>query len=253
MIDYNCPHLYSPWLVTYLAYADVLSPSNLIILILLCLSILIGIIITFSPRRLSKQSKTAKPRSWLYQLIRLATFSVLIYLSITLLPTAFAVRQGLVASIPEDPGTPADTIVILGRGGELQATRVEVANELWLAKRAPTIFVSGVADTPGIIALLKAKGIPIDVLQGENCSASTEQNALFTANILQPKGIKKIILITDPPHMLRSIFTYRSYGFEVIPHTSPIPQLTDKRKEKLWAREYSGLFFYSLLGWFLPK
>ncbi len=253
MIDYNCPHLFSPWLVTYLAYTDVLSPSNLIILLLLCLSVLIGIFVTFSPRRLSKQSKTTKPRSWLYQLIRLATFSVLIYLSITLLPTAFAVREGLVADLPEDPGTPADTIVILGRGGTFQPARVEIATELWVAKRAPTIFVSGVADTPEIVSALKAKGIPVDVLQGENCSASTEQNALFTANILQPKGIKKIILITDPPHMLRSIFTFRSYGFEVIPHTSPLPQLTTKQKEKLWMREYSGLFFYSLLGWFLPR
>lgn len=249
----TCSQLYSPWLVTYLAYASLLSPSSLIVISLICLSILVGIFVTFSPRRLSKKSKTHKPRSWLYQLIRLATFSVLIYLTVTLLPTAFAVRQGLVASIPEDPGTSADAIVILGRGTPYQTTRVEVATELWLAKRAPTIFVSGITDAPEIVTLLKAKGIPIDVIQGENCSASTEQNALFTANLLQPKGIKNIILVTDPPHMLRSIFTFRSFSFQVIPYTSPLPPLTAKEKEKLWHREYGGLFLYSLLAWFLPQ
>ncbi len=252
MIFDTCSQLFSPWLVTYLAYASFLSPTMVTVLSLISLSILTGTLITFSPRRLSKQLKI-KPRSWLYQIIRLATFLALTYLAITILPAAFAVRQGLVASIPEDPGTSADAIVILGRGTQYQTTRVDVTTELWQAKRAPKIFVSGITDAPEIVALLKAKGIPTDVLEGENCSASTKQNGLFTANLLQPKGIKKIILVTDPPHMLRSIFIFRSYGFQVIPHTSPLPQLTVKENEKLLNREYKGLFFYSLLGWYLPQ
>ena len=77
---------------------------------------------------------------------------------------------------------------------------------------------------------------------------------LFTARLLQPQGRKQILLVTDPPHMLRSLLTFRSLGFTVIPHPSPLPQtLSPQEKDALMLREYSALFFYSLLGWFLPQ
>ncbi len=74
-----------------------------------------------------------------------------------------------------------------------------------------------------MMPLLEKKGIPKQVLDGENCSMTTPENAIFSAAILQSRGIQRILLITDPLHMWRSVLEYRDEGFTVIPHTSPMP------------------------------
>ncbi len=71
--------------------------------------------------------------------------------------------------------------------------------------------------------------------------------------MLQPQGIKKIILVTDPPHMLRSLLTFRNVGFEVIPHKSKVPHLTQTRKAMMMFYEYMGLVKYGLKGEFVPQ
>lgn len=254
----ECDRHTSPGLVSLLANAGLLTPPALMaILLTLLLLVLIGLawsIKSLRRKHPSRQSRTIRPLSWKYQVTRLGTVLVLIYLIVTLVPVLVAVRKGLVASIPEDPGTHVDAIVVLGRGVPLRPSRVEVAAELWKADRAPTIFASGKEDAPSMIEHLQAKGIPAQALAYENCSDSTEENALFTATLLKPQRVQQILLVTDPPHMLRSLLTFRSLGFTVIPHPSPLPpQLSIKEKDSLMLREYSGLFFYSLLGWFLPQ
>ena len=142
----------------------------------------------------------------------------------------------------------------MGRGNLLRNRRVEIAAQLWQAKRAPLIFASGMSDAPQVIELLKAKGIPRQKLSGESCSQSTEENALFTAAVLHPQGIQQILLITDPPHMLRSILTFHSLGFTVIPHTSPLPpNLSSAQKTFLVFREYLGMVSYAFLGRFQQR
>lgn len=141
----------------------------------------------------------------------------------TLLLLLSLADKGLVMFIPPDPGTQTEAIVVLGRGKEFGIARVDVAAKLWRAKRAPMIFVSGMGDTPKMLAELEEKGISQRVLDGENCSMTTPENAIFSAAILQSQDIKRILLVTDPPHMLRSIFEFRQEGFTVIPHTSPLP------------------------------
>jgi uncharacterized SAM-binding protein YcdF (DUF218 family) len=98
-----------------------------------------------------------------------------------------------------------------------------VAAELWKAKRAPVIFISGMGDTPRMLPLLEAKGIPKRALDGESCSMTTPENAIFSAAILQAQGIKRILLVSDGPHMWRSLLEFRDEGFTVIPRTSPMP------------------------------
>lgn len=132
-------------------------------------------------------------------------------------------EQGFTLFLPTDTGAEAEAIVVLGRGIELGIPRVEVAVELWEAKRAPLVFVSGAGDTPRILPLLAARGIPASALDGEACSLSTPENALFSTAILQTQGIRRIVLVTDTPHLWRSFLDFRAQGFEVIPHASPIP------------------------------
>ena len=78
--------------------------------------------------------------------------------------------KGLVVFLPTDSGAAADAVVVLGRGWPLMHDRVNITAELWRARRAPRIFASGKDDAPNLIQLLEEKGIPKQVLDGENCS-----------------------------------------------------------------------------------
>jgi uncharacterized SAM-binding protein YcdF (DUF218 family) len=160
----------------------------------------------------------------------------------------------LVGLIPSDSGQPADAIVVLGRGTDLRPQRIQVAAELWQAQRAPLVFASGWGDAEPMVAMLAKQGLPPQAIDGEPCSRTTEENALFTAAQLQPQGVRQILLVTDPPHMLRSYLTFRSLGFEVLPHLSPLPdRLHGSRKAFLLVREYFGLASYGVLGRFMPR
>ena len=145
-------------------------------------------------------------------------------------PLETLANAALVRGLPRDSGTTADAIVILGRGDNLRATRINVAAELWRQGRAPQIFASGRGDGRQMVKKLKKVGIPVETLDDENCSQTTAENADFTAALLQPRGIESIILVTDPPHMLRSLLTFRSAGFRVTPHPSPLPPLPQRGK-----------------------
>lgn len=124
---------------------------------------------------------------------------VLIYGLAIAPPTVNLAEKVLVSILPKDSGASADAIVILGRGSVFSPSRVELAAELWQANRAPLIFTSGMSDAPAMLKMLKEQGIPDTALDGEGCSQTTRENALFTVEALQPRGVKRILLITDSP------------------------------------------------------
>ena len=229
----------SQWLVIKSMLAKILMTPSLVILFFSILILLPWII----PRLRSKRL--------------LSTFSAIllaIYFSANLPFTIAIANKGLVAFIPPDTGKNVDAIVVLGRGEKFRQSRVKVAARLWEIGRAPFIFASGNGDGEQIVQQLKEEGIPNKALAEEHCSQTTKENALFTASILQKQGIKQILLVTDPPHMLRSLLTFESVGFEVIPHSSPVPSaLVQSRKAMLVFYEYMGLVSYSLHGHFLPS
>jgi uncharacterized SAM-binding protein YcdF (DUF218 family) len=156
-----------------------------------------------------------------------------------LLMLSVIAEPGLMLGIPSDPGTKADAIVILGRGETIDGDRVAIAKKLWQQGRAPVIYISGVYDGPRIQRLLQATGIPKQAIDGDNCSMTTPENALFTAAILQARQVRKIILVTDPPHSWRSRIEYQQNGFEVISHPSHLPpSFIGPDRFLLIAREY---------------
>ncbi|NJL81820.1 MAG: YdcF family protein [Chloroflexaceae bacterium] len=176
------------------------------------------------------------------------------YAIILLPPTAQLAEWGLTTWLPADLGQPADAIVVLGRGRELNQNRARDALQLWQAGRAPLIFASGIGDAPILYRDLLQRGVPSNSLQLEACSQTTEENARFTAYLLQPQGIYRIILVSDPPHLLRSLLTFQSFGFRVIPHRSRVPEdITPRRRSLLLVREYAGLVAYALRGRYFPR
>ncbi|NJO74962.1 MAG: YdcF family protein [Leptolyngbyaceae cyanobacterium RM1_406_9] len=125
-------------------------------------------------------------------------------------PSVNLAEKALVSLLPKDSGVRADAIVVLGRGSVFNLSRVELATQLWQTDRAPLIFTSGMGDSPVMLKMLEEQGIPEAVLDGEGCSQTTQENALFTVEALQPKGVKRILLITDSPHMLRSSSPFKA-------------------------------------------
>lgn len=183
-----------------------------------------------------------------------AAILLALYVALTAPPTVMAGNYLLTHFVPFDAGGKADAIVILGRGWEFRQERVEVAAKLWQEQRAGMVFASGRGDAPPLMQMLVERGIPPQVVDGEPCSRTTEENAQLTAALLKPRGVKRILLVTDPPHLLRSFLTFQSLGFEVIPHPSPLPaDLSFPHKAFLVAREYLGIVSYSVRGRFSPR
>nr|WP_278003661.1 YdcF family protein [Nodosilinea sp. TSF1-S3] len=195
-----------------------------------------------------------RPRRWKRRISLAGVLLVLLY-SLGLSPLGTQLGgKGLALLIPQDSGQPADAIVVLGRGRDFRPSRVQVAAELWRQQRAPLIFASGRGDATEIGQMLEAVGVPTAAIDGEPCSGTTNENALFTAALLQPQGIRRLILVTDPPHMARSLLTFRSLGFEVNPHPSPVPNgLGDRSQRFLVLREWAGLIGYGMMGRYFAR
>jgi uncharacterized SAM-binding protein YcdF (DUF218 family) len=156
---------------------------------------------------------------------------------------------GLTVWLPADMGEATDAVVVLGRGEAFRDLRTGVAHELWQARRAPKIFASGMMDARLIVQSLKALEVPAQNLSGEECSRSTQENALFTATLLQPDGVRHILLVTDAPHMLRSVLIFRRNGFRVTPHAVSLPaQFSPIEQQRSLLREYLALVRYIFAG-----
>lgn len=53
---------------------------------------------------------------------------------------------------------------------------------------------------------------------------------------------------------MRSFLTFRSFGFEVVPHPSPLPSFMGyPSQRRLVMRESFGLLTYGLLGRYFPR
>ncbi|MBX2856169.1 MAG: YdcF family protein [Rhodobacteraceae bacterium] len=111
-----------------------------------------------------------------------------------------------------------DAIVVLSAGVKRDggadiksAARVEVGVDLWRAGVAPQLVFSGGLDpdtqqfySEGMARHARALGAPDNVLTLETKAISTFENARFTIDILRERGWRRITLVTDDYHLLRS-------------------------------------------------
>ncbi|MEO1446859.1 MAG: ElyC/SanA/YdcF family protein, partial [Cyanobacteria bacterium J06635_11] len=70
---------------------------------------------------------------------------------------------------------------------------------------------------------------------------------LFSEILLSPNKTRRILLVTDEPHMARSAMVFRSFGFEVVPYPT---QANFSLRQIL--RESAGLVAYSTSGKLRP-
>ncbi|QRK10983.1 YdcF family protein [Archangium violaceum] len=159
-------------------------------------------------------------RRWLFVGLGVATFG--------LYGMAFVVdRFG-----QRERAVPSDIVVVLGArvlpGGQpspaLRA-RIEKAVELYHRGLAPRLlFSGGVGINPPSEArvmrdLAVRLGVPEEACLLEEQSHSTEQNARFSSVVLRSLGVRRVVVVSDPYHLLRARQYFRLHGFEVA--TSP--------------------------------
>nr|WP_236673337.1 YdcF family protein [Comamonas sp. JC664] len=135
----------------------------------------------------------------------------------------FGQREGAVA---------ADALVVLGArvlpggapSGALRA-RTEHAVALYRRGVAPRlIFSGGVGTNPPsearvMFQLATQLGVPAEACVLEEGSHSTDDNARLTSGLLRELGARRVVVVSDPYHLLRARNYFRLYGHEVA--TSP--------------------------------
>ena len=76
-------------------------------------------------------------------------------------------------------------------------------------------------------ALQEDYGLPLRWL--DETSRDTRENALNTAALLQPEGIRRIALVTDATHMPRALPLFQAAGFEVVAAPTDFPARRSRR------------------------
>lgn len=136
----------------------------------------------------------------------------------------------------------AGAIVVLGAkvlpggvpSGSLTA-RARKGATLFRAGLAPLLVLSGGGGEAEIAQRIAvAAGVPEGSCVLERESRSTHENARLTAPILRARGIREIVLVSDPFHLLRAGRYFRAQGFEVAPSPAPL----DGRRMGMFDRLY---------------
>lgn len=152
-----------------------------------------------------------------------------------------------------DLATRADAIVVLGAGRErgdpawqgvdqptyVALERMRYAAALAKASGLPVATSGGLHyGTPPSEAQLMADRLQQDfgvaVSWKEQASRTTWENAELSAQLLQPLGIRRVVVVTQAWHMQRARWSFEQAGFEVIP--APVGFLGREH-----ARPFAGL------------
>ena len=134
-----------------------------------------------------------------------------------------------------DTAAEADVIIVLGAGlhrdgrpGHALTRRSLQAAGLWQDGLAPLVLCTGGQDeyyprteASACREILVAQGIPDSAILLEERSRSTEENAIYSRQVLDDLGLARVVLVSDGYHMLRAGWLFRQRGFE--PYISPVP------------------------------
>lgn len=190
---------------------------------------------------------------------------VLLFLAsaFTPLPNLLA-KEGSISSKLE----PADAIVVLAGGmyldgvlGDGSLRRALVGVTLYRKGLARLLVLSGPAVETGpseaAIRLILAQdlGIPAEMVVTEEKALTTREEAARVGALLQVRGIRRILLVTDSLHMWRAQKLFERIGFEVFPaDADDFPLAAAGPGERLYLmyrviREMAARVYYRIAGY----
>lgn len=152
-----------------------------------------------------------------------------------------------------DHAESADVIIVLGSGlnpdltpGRALTRRSERAAALWKAGYAPVIICSGgyttndfLSEAFGCGEVLLANGVPAEAIILESRSRSTEENAIFSREIMRERGWKNALIVSDGYHLLRATWIFSLEGIDFTTSHAASPPVFDLLRAL--AREVAAL------------
>lgn len=131
-----------------------------------------------------------------------------------------------------DQARPVESIVVLGaaqyagRPSPVLKARLDHGIDLWTRGMGKVLVLTGgrgSGDTTSEAdvgrSYARKHGVPDTAILLENEGRTTRESMLGVAELLQKRGIRRVILVSDPFHMLRLSIIGRRFG--LIPYTSP--------------------------------
>lgn len=186
-------------------------------------------------------------RRWLFVGLGVATFGLS---GLAFVVDRFGQRERAV---------PADVLVVLGArvlpGGEPSAAlraRVEKAVALYRQGLAPRLLFSGgegvhpPSEARVMLELALGLGVPSEACLLEERSHSTEQNARFSSELLRSLGARRVVVVSDPYHLLRARQYFRLHGFEVATSPAFLSERNQRAVDRLYwtVREAAALLVH---------
>ena len=188
--------------------------------------------------------------------LRIAVVVVLIaviYVGITAVQVYAAGRR--------DERAPADAVVVLGaaqydgRPSPVFQARLDHALALYAERVAPQVVVTGgkqasdrVTEAFTAYDYLRDRGVPDDALLVVTDGRDTWESLAATARVLDERGLRRVVLVSDPTHALRTQVIAESLGLhaQVSPtDTSPAGSATRLRQT---ARETVAVALGRIVG-----
>ena len=179
---------------------------------------------------MTEHNPTPRRWRWLLYLIRGAAITLVIWLLVVALLLLTIDRVGEI-----DGAAPADVIIVLGAGvqrdgsaGYALTRRAERAAMLWQMDYAPLLICSG-GQAPGFPRseaeacrdVLLRSGVPSDAVLLERRSTSTEENAIFSGELMREQGLQRALVVSDSFHIYRAGLIFAHYGVDAA--FSPVP------------------------------
>jgi uncharacterized SAM-binding protein YcdF (DUF218 family) len=129
--------------------------------------------------------------------------------------------------------------------------RAERGAELWLGGRAPLLVPSGglgeypPSEAEVIAGIARAHGVPDSALVLEDHAHSTDASADLIRVLAESHGWKRLIVVSEPYHLLRAGWMFRDRGFEVQTACAVGPESRIAIYQAL--RELGGLAIYAVM------
>jgi uncharacterized SAM-binding protein YcdF (DUF218 family) len=111
-----------------------------------------------------------------------------------------------------------DVLVVLGGGSHERPLR---AAELFKQHVAPRILLTGDGDDEVNRQILLDNGVPSDVIEIENKSTTTHENAVFSIQRLRAEKVHRVVLVTSWYHSRRALKTFEHYAPEIQFYSRP--------------------------------
>lgn len=192
-----------------------------------------------------------KRRHWLKRLVMVVFVGGLLYFC------SFITAIHIIGTI--DRSEDADVIIVLGAGirrdgraGWALTRRAEMGADLWQQGIAPYVLCTGAqadgyprSEAAACQEILQRNGVPASAILREESSRSTEENAIYSTQILSEYGWSRVVLVSDSYHMLRAEWLFRAK--DVTAYTSPV--LASRINNPLFypfslAREFVAFHWY---------